>query len=165
LGDTWTWNGATWTELSPATSPPARASAVLASDPATGQLVLFGGNSTNGNLADTWAYQFPQAPVITSGSSATYTVDTAGTFTVTASGSPTPILSETGALPTGVSFRDNHDGTASLNGTPQAGTEGVYVLTLSASNGISPDASQFFTMTVGTAPPTTHRAYLPLVAR
>jgi hypothetical protein len=24
VGDTWTWNGTTWAELSPATSPPAR---------------------------------------------------------------------------------------------------------------------------------------------
>ena len=24
LNDTWTWNGTTWTQLSPATSPPAR---------------------------------------------------------------------------------------------------------------------------------------------
>ncbi len=43
LGDTWTWDGTTWTELAPATSPSARADASMAYDPATAQLVLFGG--------------------------------------------------------------------------------------------------------------------------
>ena len=36
LADTWTWNGTTWTEASPATSPPARYVASMAYDPATG---------------------------------------------------------------------------------------------------------------------------------
>ena len=41
--DTWTWNGSTWSELSPSTSsPPAGRYAAMAYDPATGQLVLFG---------------------------------------------------------------------------------------------------------------------------
>ena len=43
LGDTWTWNGTTWTEQTPATSPPARESATMAYDAATGTVVLFGG--------------------------------------------------------------------------------------------------------------------------
>ena len=43
LDDTWTWNGSTWTQMTPATSPPARDSASMAYDPGTGQLVLFGG--------------------------------------------------------------------------------------------------------------------------
>jgi hypothetical protein len=38
LGDTWTWNGVTWTQQSPATSPPVRAGSPMAYDPATGQL-------------------------------------------------------------------------------------------------------------------------------
>jgi len=48
LSDTWTWDGATWTERSPATVPPARNSEAMAADPATKQLVLFGGNGTGG---------------------------------------------------------------------------------------------------------------------
>jgi hypothetical protein len=58
LNDTWSWNGATWTRLSPATSPPVRTSAAMADDPATGQLILFGGDvAGGGGLAiynDTW---------------------------------------------------------------------------------------------------------------
>jgi hypothetical protein len=56
LGDTWTWNGNTWTELSPTTSPTARCSAAMAYDPATGQTLLFGGIDSNGYLDDTWTW-------------------------------------------------------------------------------------------------------------
>jgi hypothetical protein len=65
------------------------------------------------------------------------------TFTVTTSHSyPTPTLSESGALPGGVTFTDNHDGTATLSGTPAAGSQGSYPLTITADNGVSPAASQ-----------------------
>ncbi len=60
LGNTWTYNGTTWTEQSPATSPPARAYGSMAYDAATGQLVLFGGTSAvnypSSDLADTWTW-------------------------------------------------------------------------------------------------------------
>jgi hypothetical protein len=54
-GDTWTWNGTTWTQQHPATSPPARYGATMAYDAATGDVVLFGGNG-NANLDDTWTW-------------------------------------------------------------------------------------------------------------
>jgi hypothetical protein len=44
----------------------------------------------------------------------------AGSFTVTTTGYPTPALSESGALPAGVTFTGNHNGTAALAGTPTA---------------------------------------------
>jgi len=60
LGDTWLWNGSTWTEEFPAASPPVRDSAAMAYDAATGNLVLFGGESasasTENALGDTWAW-------------------------------------------------------------------------------------------------------------
>jgi uncharacterized repeat protein (TIGR01451 family) len=56
LNDTWTWNGTTWTQLSPATSPPVRAGASMAYDPATGNMVLFGGLGNSGFLGDTWTW-------------------------------------------------------------------------------------------------------------
>ncbi len=46
LGDTWTYDGTTWSQQSPATSPSARGGASMAYDPATGQMVLFGGVTT-----------------------------------------------------------------------------------------------------------------------
>jgi Galactose oxidase, central domain len=53
LGDTWVWNGTTWTRQHPATRPPARDAAVMAYDRATGNVVLFGGCCF---LDDTWTW-------------------------------------------------------------------------------------------------------------
>ncbi len=100
----------------------------------------------------------PLAPSITSGSSTTFTAGSGGTFTVGSNGNPTAALSEAGALPGGVTFVDNGDGTATLSGTPAAGSGGVYSLTLTASNGVSPDATQSFTLTVDEAPSITSGA-------
>ena len=69
------------------------------------------------------------APGITTADHTTFVVGSAGTFTVTTTGLPTAALSDTGALPTGVTFTDNGDGTATLAGTPAAGTGGIYHFT------------------------------------
>jgi hypothetical protein len=45
FSDTWTWDGTTWTQQHPATSPPARGQAAMACDAATGTAVLFGGTT------------------------------------------------------------------------------------------------------------------------
>ncbi len=66
------------------------------------------------------------APAITSAASATSIVGAAFSFTVTTTGSPTPALTETGALPAGVTFTDNGNGTATIAGTPAAGSGGSY---------------------------------------
>src|SRR5205807_98897 len=92
------------------------------------------------------------APAFTSASSTTFAVGAAGAFTVTANGAPAPALSETGVLPPGVAFTDNHNGTANLAGTPAPNTGGTYTLTLIAANGMTPNAAQMFTLTVNQAP-------------
>ena len=58
MNDTWTWNGTTWAQLSPATSPPVRYAASMAYDPATAQIVLFGGigDDNYASLNDTWTW-------------------------------------------------------------------------------------------------------------
>ncbi len=93
-----------------------------------------------------------QAPAITSANSVSSTVGTAFSFGVTTSGYPVGSLGETGALPTGVGFADLGDGSAALSGTPAPGTAGTYPITLTVSNGISPDATQTFTLTVDGVP-------------
>ena len=56
LGDTWTWDGTTWTQQHPATSPPHRLDASMAYDPATRTVVLFGGSSSRSTFGDTWTW-------------------------------------------------------------------------------------------------------------
>jgi len=108
-------------------------------------------NSTPPDATQGFTLTVNEAPSFTSADHTTFTVGSAGTFTVTTLGFPEPSLNETGALPSGISFVDNGDGTATLSGTPAAGTGGVYTLSLTAHNGIGSDATQSFTLTVDEA--------------
>jgi hypothetical protein len=81
------------------------------------------------------------AATITSVSSAKFAKGTAGSFTVTATGSPAPTISESGALPSGVTFSGGVlKGAASASGT--------FPITFTAHNGAGADATQKFTLTV-----------------
>ena len=67
FGDTWVWNGVTWAERFPASSPSPRGTTVTY-DAATKQVMLFGGQGPAGFLNDTWTWdgitwsqQFPAA--------------------------------------------------------------------------------------------------------
>ena len=44
----------------------------------------------------------------------------------------------------GLTFADNGDGTATISGTPDKRAAGIYVLTITAHNGVGSDASQTF---------------------
>ncbi len=90
-----------------------------------------------------------QPPAVTSASSTTFSVGQVGSFTVTTTGAPAPALASTGDLPSGVGFTDNGDGTATIAGTPADGSNGTYTILITAANGVSPDATQAFTLTVG----------------
>jgi hypothetical protein len=93
-----------------------------------------------------------EAPAITSAASASFTVGTAGAFTITTTGSPTPTLTLDGAQPAWLSFVDNTDGTATLSGTPDAGSDLAYSFTITARNGVSPVATQNFTLLITPVP-------------
>ncbi len=81
------------------------------------------------------------APVITSTSTTNFGVGAAGaTFTPAASNTPTS-WSETGTLPTGVSFSTS---TGAISGTPAAGTSGVYIINLTATNAGGSGTQTFF---------------------
>lgn len=58
LGDTWTYDVATdtWTELSPAASPPARAWHRMAYDPGRDRILMFGGGAPGEADGLVWAY-------------------------------------------------------------------------------------------------------------
>ena len=102
-----------------------------------------------GTTTQTFTLTVGQAPVISSANHATFTVGELGSFGIsTGTSFPAPSLSQSGSLPAGVAFLDNGDGTGSLSGTPVAGTGGTYRITITATNGLSPQASQNFTLTV-----------------
>ena len=95
-----------------------------------------------------------EPPTITSSDAATFAIDQADSFTVTTTpgndqdGDGLVSLSESGPLPDDVTFTDNGDGTATLAGTPPDGSGGTYSITISAFNGVEPDATQNFMLTV-----------------
>ena len=109
-------------------------------------------NGVSPNATQSFTLTVDFAPAITSASSTTFTVGSSGSFTVTSTGNPTSTIAETGSLPSGVSFAAHANGTATLSGTPAAGTGGTYPITITATNGVSPAASQSFTLTVDQAP-------------
>ena len=106
-------------------------------------------NGVGSNAVQSFTLTVNQAPAITSANSTTFTVGTAGTFTVTVTGFPAPSLSEGGTLPSGVTF---NSATGVLSGTPAASTGGVYSIFFFASNGVGSNAVQSFTLTINQAP-------------
>jgi len=103
-----------------------------------------------------------EAPIITSADTAEFEIGVGDGFQVTTTGSPTPAITVTGALPSGLTFLDLGDGTAALSGIAAEGTAGAYPLTITAANGVPPDATQPFTLTVTAGG---YKVYLPLVIR
>ncbi|HEY1621539.1 MAG TPA: immunoglobulin domain-containing protein, partial [Streptosporangiaceae bacterium] len=154
--------GSTYTNVSGATSPTLSFTAT-AGDAGNLYEAVFT-NSTGTATTNPASLSEQQAPAFTSASSTTFTAGTAGTFEVTTSGFPNATLSESGSLPSGVTFTDNGNGTGTLAGTPASGAGGSYPITLTASNGVSPDATQSFTLNVSEAPSITSGASTTFVA-
>jgi mono/diheme cytochrome c family protein len=89
----------------------------------------------------------PTPPAITSVSNATFTVGQPGSFNITATGTPAVFtFSATGTLPMGVTLNTM---TGNLSGTPTQA--GMFPITIGVTNGVMPNASQGFTLTVNQA--------------
>jgi type II secretory pathway pseudopilin PulG len=109
--------------------------------------------AANGNLPNAtqnFTLVVNAGPTITSANSATFAVGSPGSFTVTTSGTPRAVVAGSGTLPSGVTFVPNPDGTATLSGTPAAGTLGSYPIMITATNGIGAQATQTLTLVVAT---------------
>jgi large repetitive protein len=85
-------------------------------------------------------------PTFSSAKSASFAAGFFNAFTISTIGSTTSALSESGALPDGVSFEDNGDGSATLSGTPAS--TGTYNFSLTANDGVDAPVAQSFTLTV-----------------
>ena len=132
--------------------------ATLEGTPAVGTggdypLTITAANGFGPDAVQSFTLTVDEAPAITSATEATFTAGSPGAFTVTTTGSPEPILAESGPLPSGMTFTDNGDGTATLEGTPAGDGGGGYPITVTASNGSPPEATQALTVVVH-GPPT-----------
>jgi len=103
--------------------------------------------NATGTVTQAFTLDLTAAATITSAASTTLTVGQPASFTVTTAGFPTPKLTESGALPSGVAFTDNGNGTATLTGTLTAASVGAFKLTITATNSIG-TTNQAFTLTV-----------------
>ncbi len=105
-----------------------------------------------------------RAPAITSANATTFTPTQGNSFTVLANGMPTPTTTLgtcTPALPASITFTADGNGGGVFAGNPAPAEAGAYACGLTASNGVTPNATQSFTLTVGGAPTITSVAALP----
>ena len=143
----------TFTESGPLPSGVTLSSAgVLTGTPGAGTggtypIVIMATNGVSPDATQSFDLAVDQAPAFTSSTSTSLTVGTLGSFSATASGYPAPTFTESGSLPSGVTLTS----TGTLTGTPAAGTAGTYPIVITAANGISPSATQSFTLTIGQA--------------
>ena len=124
---------------------------------ATNDCVFWVGVDYNNDFNDpsTQAFSAPftvVSPTFTSAASAAFPTFMTTTFTVHTTGTtepanPSPTITETGALPSGVTFHDNGNGTATLTGKPSA--TGVFPITFKSFNGQAADATQSFSLSSG----------------
>jgi hypothetical protein len=91
-----------------------------------------------------------EAPSITSASKTTFTVESSGSFSVTTRGFPAVSVTESEALPSGLTFHDRGDGTATISGTTTS--FGTFPITLTAHNGFGANATQNLSITVSGIP-------------
>ncbi len=116
---------------------------VLSGTPTQGGVFAISLIATNsaGSVTQSFTLTVDAPPVITSASQVSFNQGVASTFTVVASGTPAPTITAFGNLPAGVSFSKGV-----FAGTPTV--EGVFYITLTATNGIGSPSYQQFTLTV-----------------
>src|SRR5262249_4583734 len=107
-------------------------------------------NGAGPDATQTFTLSVNDAPKITSAPGTVFAAGMDNAFTVTTYGLPAPSLKETGALPSRVTFTGNRDGTATLGGTPAAGTASASPTTPHNPSGADP--TQTFFLVVGQAP-------------
>jgi len=130
---------------------PGLGSGLLSGTPAlaTGGLHTLKFSASNGvgtAPKQTFTLTILQEPKFTSASSESLAAGSLSSFLVTTTGYPAPALSEMGALPAGMTFTPNGNGTGTLAGTPT--TSGNFLVMVTASNGVGIPIVQGFSLTV-----------------
>ena len=88
----------------------------------------------NGTATQAFTLTVTRAPAIQKIRTIRTRVGAALRRTVRATGYPAPALTESGPLPSGLTFTDHGNGTAAIAGTPAAGSRGRYRVTITATN-------------------------------
>jgi hypothetical protein len=99
------------------------------------------------STGDSQTVSLGRLPEFTSGASASWLLGTQDTFQVKATGSPAASITQTGALPAGITFTPGNP--ATLSGATS--TDGVYPMTFTATSSVG-SVKQNFTLTVGNTP-------------
>jgi len=107
-------------------------------------------SSTSGTVHQQLVLTVEQPAAITSAASLTALRGTAGSFTVTTSGFPIAATITSSTLPGGLTLTDNHDGTATIAGTPTV--SGTFGATVSADNGVGSPGTQALTLVIDERP-------------
>ena len=111
-----------------------------------------------------FAFTLNQAPTFESNTKYSATAGVTFAYPVTTRyGYPVPTITSS-ALPVGVTLTDNHNGTASLTGTPGPTAGGVYPITITATNGVGSPVNQAFVLTVDQTPAITSAASDTIIA-
>ncbi|MEK7594901.1 MAG: putative Ig domain-containing protein [Patescibacteria group bacterium] len=113
--------------------------------------LLLTATSSAGTVNQNFTLSITKAPVIKKIANINTTVGTTIYVPVTARGYTTPYFSLAGALPAGVFFNDNGDGTSNLSGSPESGSGGLYSVTVTATNDTG-SSSRSFTIKVKEPP-------------
>jgi hypothetical protein len=120
----------------------------------TGTFTDTSGNYNGSTSTNSVSLNVDEAPAITSASQTAFAHGVAGSFTVTTTGFPTPSITNANfagcsksSLPTGVTFTDNGNGTATIASTTSS-PSGSTTFCLNASNGVGSAATQTFTLNI-----------------
>ncbi len=138
-----------------------RGGSAIAADPVTGAAYIAAWNPANYIWIATPSTTDELSPMVygfdafeLGGLSATFAVDRASSFSLMVSAIPAATITETGALPPGVTMSSS----GAFSGTPAVGTVGTYPITVSAGNGVSPDSNVSLDIVVDIAPTVTSPA-------
>lgn len=115
------WNGTSWVPVVGHPGP-----TLVAGSPPCLNVVLDSTSSPTPSELTGTVFAATAGDAIDSVDSANLMYGQPFTLTVLTSGTPTPVLTKAGRLPSGLHFVDNHDGTATISGTPTGHDLGFY---------------------------------------
>jgi hypothetical protein len=96
--------------------------------------LTFRATTSVGSVEQRFILTIASPPTISGNNFAVATTNTSFTYNLQTTGSPTPTITMSGTLPTGLTFVDNRNGTARISGSPVSRTAGIYTVVFTATN-------------------------------